>query len=78
MLRAESLVIHVDHDQLVLRVFESEQLREGFVSGYVWCRKVDGFLDVPPLVLLLVSEIQQDELSFGAHSLELRSQSRGN
>lgn len=58
----QTLIAHVDHDDFVGMVLESQQLGKGLISGDVWRRKVNSFFYMELVVLFLFSQVKKDKL----------------
>lgn len=68
-----SLITHVNNYQFVGLVFESVQLRNDLVTPNVCCWEVNSFSDSPEIILLWVSQVQEQEASLICDSESISS-----
>ena len=61
VLRALTLIKHVDHNQLVGLVFEPEKLGDHFVPRNVGSREVDRLFDPPQIVLVGIAHVKEEK-----------------
>ena len=69
---AHSFISHVDNNDLISLILESEQLREDLIPSNISSRKANSFLNMPLSILLLLSQVQQNELSIRSHPQHVR------
>ncbi len=69
------LIKHVNNDDLIRLILKPKQLTESLISRYLHSREADGLPDVPFLVLILLSQIKQNELSIASDAKHLSSDS---
>ena len=79
LLRSLSFVVHVADNELVGGVFKSIELWNGAVSGNIGGWEIDGFLNMPRLILVSLSQIEKQKggVSCDSKHISRISNSRG-